>query len=99
MLGQNIGNVLLTLHQIDSSSYSQVLIFYLHIVHSEIWYLVAGCGVMRFGNIAVSTNTSRITMTCNEDTRIEARCMYNDTNAFWSGLIPESCDVSGKSSC
>jgi hypothetical protein len=53
---------------------------------------------MKFGGIAVSSSRDRVSMTCNENTKIDARCMYNDTHAFWSGLIPDTCDVSGKSS-
>ena len=51
---------------------------------------------MRFGDIAVSENRTRISMRCNEKTEIAAHCMYNDTHSFWSGLIPETCDISGK---
>lgn len=57
---------------------------------------IAGCDEMKFGGIAVSSRRDIISNTCNENTKIEARCMYNDTHAFWSGLIPDTCDVSGK---
>ena len=51
---------------------------------------------MKFGEIAVSNNNTRISVRCNEKTEIDARCMYNDTHSFWSGDIPDTCDVSGK---